>query len=49
MHSLLFRNILKTIIFEIIILVVLITAYLVNYEFDNSTENIVYSTKKAGI
>ena len=46
MHSLLFRNILKTIIFEIIILVVLITAYLVNYEFDNSTENIVYSTKK---
>ena len=46
MHSLLFRNILKTIIFEIIILVVLITAYLVNYEFDNSTEYIVYSTKK---
>lgn len=46
MHSLLFRNIFKIIIFEIIILIVLITAYLVNYEFDNNTETIVYSTRK---
>lgn len=46
MHSLLFKNLFRTIIFEIIILVVLITAYLVNYEFDNNTETIVYSTRR---
>ncbi|WP_026895755.1 hypothetical protein [Clostridiisalibacter paucivorans] len=46
MHSLLFRSLFKAIIFEIIILVVLITAYLVNYEFDNNTEAIAYTTKR---
>ena len=46
MHSLLFQTLFKTILFEIIILVVFITAYLVNYEFDNNTQTIIYSTKR---
>ena len=46
MHSLLFKTLFKTIIFERIILVVFITSYLVNYEFDNNTQAITYSTKK---
>lgn len=46
MHSLLFKSLFKIIIFEIIILVVLITAYIVNYEFDNNTEAITYTTKR---
>lgn len=46
MHSLLFKNLFRKVIFEIIILVVLITAYLVNYEFDNNTEAITYTTKR---
>lgn len=46
MHSLLFRTLFKTFIFEMLILVVLITAYLVNYEFDNNTETLTYTTKR---
>ncbi len=46
MHSLLFEILFKTILFEIIILVVFITSYLVNYEFDNNTQTIIYSTKR---
>lgn len=46
MHSLLFKNLFRKVIFEIIILAALITAYLVNYEFDNNTEAITYTTKR---
>ncbi|NLV89549.1 MAG: ABC transporter permease subunit [Tissierellia bacterium] len=46
LHSILFKSLFKIIIFEIIILVVLITAYIVNYEFDNKTEAITYTTKR---
>ena len=46
MHSLLFKETLMKCIFEIIILVVLMTAYLINFEFDNKTNLLVYSTKR---
>ena len=46
MHSLLFKDLFRKILFEIIILVVLITSYLVNYEFENNTQTISYSTKR---
>ncbi|MCR1899150.1 ABC transporter permease subunit [Irregularibacter muris] len=46
MHSLLFENIFKMIIFQIMIIVVLITGYLMNYEFENKTPLVVYSTKR---
>lgn len=46
MHSLLFRETLSKCIYEIMILVVLITAYLVNFEFDSKTNLLVYSSKR---
>lgn len=46
MHSLLFKDLFRSFIFEIIILSVLITGYSVNYEFDNSTQLLAYSTKR---
>ncbi|MCY6958383.1 hypothetical protein [Clostridium brassicae] len=46
MHSFLFKDILRNIIFEIAILVCLIIAFIVNYEFDNNTSLITYSTKR---
>ncbi|WP_122638444.1 hypothetical protein [Romboutsia sp. Marseille-P6047] len=46
MHSLLFRETLSKCIYEIMILVVLITAYLVNFEFDSKTNLLAYSTKR---
>lgn len=46
MHSTLFRDLFTQCIYEIMIIVVLITAYLVNYEFDNKTNLLVYSTKR---
>ena len=46
MHSLLFKETLMKCIFEIIILVVLMTAYLINFEFDNKPNLLVYSTKR---
>lgn len=45
-HNLLFDNIFSKCIYEIMILVVLITVYLINYEFDNNTSLLVYSTKR---
>ncbi|AKL96587.1 ABC-2 family transporter protein [Clostridium aceticum] len=46
MHSLLFGNIFRMMIFQIMIIVVLITAYLMNYEFENKTHLVVYSSKR---
>lgn len=46
MHSFLFKNILKTIIFEIMILAVLFTSYIMNFEFENKAASIVYTTRK---
>lgn len=37
MHSLLFKNIGRMLIFELLILVVLITAFITNYEFEHRT------------
>lgn len=45
-HRLLYRDTIRTCIFEIVILVVLISTYLINYEFDNKTSLLVYSTKR---
>lgn len=45
-HKLLYKDTIRTCIFEIVILVVLITTYLTNYEFDNKTSTLVYSTKR---
>ncbi|KLU77065.1 hypothetical protein [Clostridium botulinum] len=45
-HSLLFKMIFKSFIYEIIILSVLIMGYLINYEFDNNTYLLTYSTKR---
>lgn len=46
MHSLLFKTLFRSFIFEIMIFSVLITAFIVNYEFDNSTHLLAYSSKK---
>lgn len=46
MHSLLFKSLFRNFIYEIMILVVLITGYLINYEFENKTQLVVYSTKR---
>lgn len=46
MHSLLFKTLFRWIIFEIMILVVLITSHLVSYEFENITHLVAYSTKR---
>lgn len=45
-HKLLYDKIIKTCIFEIVILAVLISTYLINYEFDNKSSFLVYSTKR---
>ncbi|MFT5872440.1 MAG: hypothetical protein ACI8WT_001371 [Clostridium sp.] len=46
MHTLLFKSLFGNFIYEIMILVVLITGYLINYEFENKTQFVVYSTKR---
>lgn len=46
MHTFLFRRLFGLFIFEIMVLVVLVTAYLSNYEFDNKTQLLTYSTKR---
>ena len=46
MHSLLFKETFLKCIYEILIIVVLMTAYLVNFEFDNKTNLLVYSTRR---
>lgn len=45
-HKLLYKETIRTCIFEIVILVVLISTYLINYEFDNKTSLLIYSTKR---
>ena len=45
-HKLLYKETIRTCIFEIVILVVLISTHLINYEFDNKTSLLVYSTKR---
>lgn len=45
-HSFLFENIISKAIFEIVILIVLITSFLVNYERDNNTSLLVATTKR---
>lgn len=45
-HKLLFKDILRTVIYEIMILTVLITTCLINYERDNGTELLIASTGK---
>ncbi|WP_421377872.1 hypothetical protein ACOJQI_11555 [Bacillus salacetis] len=46
MHSLLFKNIGRALIFELMIIVVLITAALTNYEFEHRTSQVVFATKR---
>ncbi|MBU3131312.1 ABC transporter permease subunit [Clostridium gasigenes] len=46
MHSFLFKTIFKTMIYEIMILAVLIMGFIINYEFENKTSLLVYSSKK---
>ena len=46
MHSQLFKETFSKCIYEIMIIVVLMTAYLINFEFDNRTNLLVYSTKR---
>lgn len=46
MHSLLFKETFLKCIYEILIIVALMTAYLVNFEFDNKTNLLVYSTRR---
>lgn len=46
MHSFLFKSIFRNIIFQCSILACLITMFILNYEFDNNTSLIAYSTKR---
>ena len=46
MHSFLFRTMFKTLMFEVLILLVLATALLTTYEFENRTHLVAYSTKR---
>ncbi|MBB6716664.1 hypothetical protein [Clostridium gasigenes] len=46
MHSFLFKTIFKTMIYEIMILAVLIMGFIINYEFENKTSLLVYSSKR---
>lgn len=46
MHSFLFSTIFGNMNYEIAIIVVLLTTFILNYEFDNRTSLTVYSTKK---
>jgi len=46
MHSFLFKKIISTIIYEIMILVVLVTAFILNYEFESNNALVAYSTKR---
>lgn len=44
MHSLLFGSVFRTIIFESLILIVLVTALITNFEFENKTYLVTFST-----
>lgn len=46
MHSFLFRTLFKTFMFEALILIVLTTAMLTTYEFENRSHLVVYTTKR---
>ena len=46
MHSFLFRTMFTTFMFEALILIVLATALLTTYEFENRTHLVAYSTKR---
>ena len=46
MHSFLFRTMFKTFMFEALLLIVLATALLTTYEFENKTHLLTYSTKR---
>lgn len=46
MHSFLFKDIFTAIIYEIMILIVLATGFIINYEFENNTAQVAYSTKR---
>jgi len=46
MHSFLFRTLFKTFMFEALILIVLTTAMLTTYEFENRSHLVVYTTRR---
>jgi hypothetical protein len=46
MHSFLFKNLLGLMLYQLMILIVLMTANLLNYEFDNKTHLLTYSTRR---
>lgn len=46
MHSFLYKEVLGTLVFQITILIALIVSFLVNYENENSTSLVVYSSRK---
>ena len=46
MHSQLFRQLLKTLAMEGVLIVALLTALLMNYQFEQRTQLVVYATKK---
>lgn len=46
MHSFFFKTIFKTLVFEALILIVLATALITNFEFENQTHLVTYSTKR---
>lgn len=45
MHSGLFRSLMKNLAFEGVLLIVLLTALITNYEFENRTQLVTYATK----
>lgn len=46
MHSFLYRKVLGTVVFQIMILIALIVCFLINYENENGTSLVVYSSKR---
>lgn len=46
MHSFLYKEVLGTLVFQIMILIALIVSFLVNYENENSTSLVVYSSRR---
>ena len=46
MHSELFRSLMKNLAVEGVLLVILLTAFITNYEFEHRTQLVVYTTKK---
>ena len=46
MHSFLYKEVLGTVIFQIMIIIALIMSFLINYENENSTSLVVYSSRR---